>query len=350
MDLISLSLRRPSLLVDARTRARSSPGRGRHAAGVGQDGSDVEDDLSGATSRDDYDRVFRRYLKRGWVPDYVAKAGWWAGKVRITGGGHVLDLLVLPDYGAVGTDDDPFRVGNESQSFAQEYVDAFDSVMPSQKLLRDIEAASNPRIPYIPVQTKSGGEDASLAGLVRANTLAQEAVDKRGIELGKRLIIGYRKAYVVRPNLDGRYIAIYGGRYAGGGLVQPPSGQRHGSYYSGPSHGIVAVSRKAVLDGERVDLRDDVFGSDDPSVVALVSDEGRFDPVWPNAGAGSLAKFSAGGGGGGGGGGSGGGGGGGGGTTVRPPRAAPGPSEGGVGLGTFALGAAAIGLVAWGLS
>jgi len=136
-----ISLRRPSLLVDARSLPTPRP-RPYLAAGVGQTGSDVETDLADAVSREDYDNVFRRYMKKGWVPNYIAKTGWWGGKVTIKEGGHVLEVLVAPDYGAVGTDDDPFRIGNETQTLAQEYVDKYDSIMPSQKLLRAIEAAA----------------------------------------------------------------------------------------------------------------------------------------------------------------------------------------------------------------
>jgi hypothetical protein len=291
-----ITLRRSTILADVAAVRRSfsaGDGGGLPPARVRvgkTTASDVAEALTDAKTRADFDDVFRDYLRDGDVPRYVAKDDWVS--LHLAGGGHTLELLVMPDYGAVGASDSPFRIGNESQDFAQEYADAFDAVLPSQKLLRAIEAAASPKIAYIPVQ-KGGGEDASIAGLIRANDLAEQAMEAAGASPADGdILIQYRKAYVVRPGLDGRYIAIYGGRYPGGGLVQPTSGKAHGAYYSGPSHGIVLVSRKTRLDGEWVDLRDDVFGSDDPSVVALVSDEGRFDPVFPNAGAGSLAKFS----------------------------------------------------------
>ena len=126
-----ISLRRPSSLVDARSRPLVGDPRRLHslAVGVGQTGSDVETDLADAVSREDYDNVFRRYMKKGWVPNYIAKTGWWGGKVTIKEGGHVLEVLVAPDYGAVGTNDDPFRIGNETQTLAQEYVEDRKSVV-----------------------------------------------------------------------------------------------------------------------------------------------------------------------------------------------------------------------------
>jgi hypothetical protein len=251
-----------------------------------------EDYFSDAETVPDVDKAVRSALRNGDIPDYIAKDPWWGGKVIINENGHTLEVLVAPDYGAVGRSH-PIRIGKESQFAAQDYVDAYNSIMPSQKLLRAIEAAASPKIPFIAVQ-KAGRADDSVAGMIKASELADAAFAKYGTSNDDgRLKIGYKKAYVVRPNMDGKYLAIYGGRWSTtGGLVQPTSGHAHTSDYSDYSHGIVLVSRKALLDGEDVDLRTDVFGSRDPSIYSLVSDEGRFDPVFPNAGGESVARFS----------------------------------------------------------
>ncbi len=260
------------------------------------------DALAGASTVDDVDAIVRRALKAGDIPTYIATEPWWGGKVIINENGHTLEVLFAPDYGAIDRTH-PMRIGKESEFLAQEYADYFNSILPSQKLLRAGEAAANPKIPFIGVQTPSGGADDSVGAVVRANDLADAAFAKYGTTQDDgRLKIGYKKAYVVKPNLNGDYLAIYGGRWtSAGGLVQPPSGHAHTTgqiagtpNYSDYSHGIVLVSRKATLDGVPVDLRNDVFGSKDPAIYGLVSDEGRFDPVFPNAGSGTVARFSAG--------------------------------------------------------
>jgi len=262
--------------------------------GAGATGTDAENDLADASTTADVDRVARRYLKNGDVPSYIATSFW--SYLKIEGNGHVLELRVAPDYFALGTNDDPLRLGKTTEAFAQEVADTYNAILPSQKLLRDIEAAASPKIPYIAVQ-KGGGADDSVAGMITASKKAAAAFDKYGTSpTDGKIKIGYKKSYVTRPNLDGKYLAIYGGRWGeGGGLVQPTSGHAHTEGYADYSHGLTLVSRKAVLDGAEVDLRDDVFGSKDPAIYSLVSDEGRFDPVFPNAGSGSAAKFSYGG-------------------------------------------------------
>lgn len=253
---------------------------------VGADltGSDARDELAGAKTTDDVDAVLRRYMKSGDVPSFI-KTDFWVW-VPISGGGHTLELRVLGDYWGVGTNADYLRAGKTSEGFAQEVADHYDAILPSQKLLRDVEAQANTRVAFIPVQ-KGGGADDSIEAVFKANDLANTALEKIGAtSTDGTLKIGFRKSYVVRPNLDGKYIAIYGGRWnTAGGLVQPTSGHAHTEGYSDYSHGLTLISRKAKLDGVDVDLRD-LFLSKDGSIVALVSDEGSFDPKWPSVGSG----------------------------------------------------------------
>lgn len=288
--------------ASAKTRAGVSGRVARASVGASSTGSDAADDLSDAKTVDDVDKVFRRYMKSGNVPGFIA-SDWWV-PVTITGGGHVLEILVCPDYFAVGTNADMLRAGKTSQFFAQEVADKYDSILPSQKLVDVIESqASNPKLGFIAVQTASGGADDSTSAVIKANTKAEAAMDGAGYTpRDGKIKLGYRKSYVTRPGLNGDYLAIYGGRWsAAGGRVQPPSGHAHTTgqipgtpNYADYSHGLMLVSRKAKLDGEAVDLREDVFGSKDPSVWGLVSGEGRFDPVFPNTGSGSVATFSVG--------------------------------------------------------
>lgn len=264
--------------------------------GAHRTGSDARDELTGAKTTDDVDVVFRKYMKNGDVPNFIKKDFWvW---VPINENGHSLELRVLGDYWGVGTNTDYLRAGKTSEGFAQEVADYYDAILPSQKLLRDVEAQANERLAFIPVQ-KGGGADDSVEAVFKANDLANAALEKIGATTTDgALKIGYRKSYVVRPNLDGQYIAIYGGRWnTAGGLVQPTSGHAHTEGYSDYSHGLTLISRKAKLDGVDVDLRD-VFLSKDPSVSGLVSDEGSFNPRWPSTG-GGTARFSIDGGGGG---------------------------------------------------
>jgi len=260
-------------------------------------GTEIEEELSSAKTTEDVDKIVIKHMEDDHVPDYIADDYWRL--VTIKSADHELELLVAPDYFALGTDEDPFRVGRESPFCAQQVADYYDSILPSTKILRAIQSQANPKFAYTDV--KVSPYNIPLAkiethnALVAANNLANKLFENAGISPGEddETAIGYRKSIVVGPNLDGSRVAIYGGRWNSSGSIVQPYSTIHESAYGDYSHGITLVSRKAKLDGEDVDLRDDVFNSKDPSVYGLVIDltkaEGvgaaqvQFDPVFPNA-------------------------------------------------------------------
>lgn len=256
------------------------------------------------------DDVFLSLLGKdaGGAPDFIAR-DWWKW-VTITGNGHTLRILVAPDYLALGDDGTEFPVARVTPYAAQKAAQRLNAILPSRKLVDAIELASAPHIPYldvkgppfkIPIGKIETPEATSAMADMRRKAFALYGIDSGDTpDAFDKPVIGYRKTIVVGPDLDGSRVAIYGGRYApapgtpwtlsSAARVQPYS-TFHTFDYADYSHGIVLVSRKAELDGHPVDLRTDVFGSSDPKVWGLVSDQGRFDPVFPNAGSKSIGAF-----------------------------------------------------------
>jgi hypothetical protein len=270
---------------------------------------EIESMLASAKTPADVDSVLLEILARTFVgvsdvPDYIGSDPWkW---VEIDEHGHTLRMLVAPDYFAVGNP--PLRMARTRPFGAQDVADHYDAILPSRKILRAIQYAASPRIGFLDVKGAPYHipvlQIETEEALERANDMADDKFAELGIAPGEGLTIGYKKAIVSGPNLDGSKVAIFGGI---GGNLDPETGRKeivqayytgHPSSYSDDSHGIVLVSRKAELDGRPVDLRRDVFGSSDPSIVALVNDHydgaGRliqFDPIFPNAGPESRAEF-----------------------------------------------------------
>lgn len=255
--------------------------------------------LGDAATTADVDAAVMEMTRAGGVPDYIAKNFWrW---VEITGGGHTLRILAAPTCYALGDEDAPFFCARGTPYGAQAIADYWDCILPSRVLLRHIQKASDPAIHYIDVKGAPYSIPLAKIETPAATQAASDAANARFASLGDNpgdgLSIGFKKSIVVGPNLDGSHVAIYGG--IGGSYDPPwnvvqPYSTIHGSSYGDYSHGITLVSRKAELDGEAVDLRMDVFGSTDPAIYGLVTDQGRFDPVFPNAGPKSIAEFSGG--------------------------------------------------------
>ncbi len=266
-------------------------------------GSEIKALFDAATTTQRVDAVAKSLMASGDVPDFIA-TNWWKW-VTITGGGHTLKILVAPDYMCFGPDDDSFPLARATPYGAQACADYYGAIIPSRKLMRDIQAQASPKIPYLDIKGAPFHVPVTQIETPQATddmaSMRATAFDKFGVDptdFGSSTVIGYRKCIVVEPNLNGTKVQIYGGRGGAGdppwnmiqGTSKPPV---HDSGYSDYSHGVVLVSRKAELDGDAVDLRTDVFGSNDPGIVSLVSDQGRFDPVFPNAGSGSRAMFQA---------------------------------------------------------
>lgn len=251
--------------------------------------------LLDAASYANVDRALQRMIDNDDLPNWLRR-DWWKWVV-VKGGGHTLEMLVAPDYGAVGSGWG-YPIARETPFGAQALVESLNAILPSRKIVEAVEAQASPKIPYFDVKGSPDNIPTGDINLPKATAAMArrrlEAFAKYGVEnFGDRTVLGYRKSVVVGPNLDGSRVAIYGGRWtSAGGLVQPYS-TIHGAYdHSDYSHGIMVVSRKAMLDGHPVDLRYDVFGSKDPAIYGLVSDQGRFDPIFPNAGGKSRADFS----------------------------------------------------------
>lgn len=244
---------------------------------------------SGTSLHEDIAAVGVDYMQRdpalydlataGKTPDYIKDPSAW---IPVTIGGR-LTVNVCPDYWGYGNKDDVFR-DTGSPYLAQRLADLYNAILPTTKLLAAIQAASAYKWPYQDIKGKPyyvplnqiETEDARVKGNNMANKLFADA----GATPGDALAIGYRKAIVVGPSLDGSKVAIAGSSWDGQGtsFVQPYS-TIHTSNYVDYSHGIVLISRDAILDGALVDLATLVENGD-----PLVTDQGGFRPFFPNVG------------------------------------------------------------------
>jgi hypothetical protein len=248
----------------------------------------------------DWQMMILQYALDGQVPSWVSNVALWPWvtvKGTIDGKAHALSYQVLGNYYAEGTDTDPQFVPF-IPAYAQQVADRAGAILPSRKMVSDIERgpANVVRLPYearrLPNHQPAMWADSNRA-IWRKTPAGLGGIVVNG---------GSKKNVVVGPNLDGSRVAIYGG-FNGApttdGWVRPPyvispadaampftqgynSTSHEGTYFD-HSHGVRLVRRQAILDGEWVDLRS-VFR--DPKLWGLVSDQGPFDPRYPNSTAG----------------------------------------------------------------
>lgn len=176
---------------------------------------------------------------------------------------HELEARVLPDYLAIGSDDDFLRMPI-TPATAQLIADAYACVLPTRKLVDEIHRQAMQKISPQPLTENRE----SLATFVEHHRLIEA---ERSGPLGG-LLSGIKKDVVVTNQLAARpgHVAIYGWHHADGTPIQPLT-TIHVARYVDYSHGIRLVDRRVLVDGEPARF-DEVLA--DAELHVLLSDEG----------------------------------------------------------------------------
>ena len=208
-------------------------------------------------------------LLEGNVPSFLRKLV----PVRLSSkraGGKALaaTLFVMPEYLAIGSDRDFFRIPMNLHTAAA-VADRFGFVLPTKKIVDAIydQAAGH----FTPQPLPAGPEMTSTRYYRMHNTMIEEQSRRDGFPTGV-LVAGHKKDVVVtnRLNMKPGQIAIYGWHRKSGDPIQPLS-TVHGAGYADYSHGIRLIAGKALMDG-RVERVDDILS--DSLLATVLSDEG----------------------------------------------------------------------------
>jgi len=207
-------------------------------------------------------------------------------------------MYVSPDFLALGSATDWLRIPLWPAT-AQAVCDKFGCVLPTTFLADQIWDHSGARGSLsVPPQAlpKPSPLMETTPAWVSNQILTQKAL--ADLTPGSALVDGVKKNVVVGPNLNGQKVAIYGGRYPGGSLIQPYS-TIHDASYSDYSHGIRLIEDNVTIDGASDKLS---RIATDPVLWPLAIGTGRasdgsggpFALTFPNVG-GGTAKFGLGG-------------------------------------------------------
>jgi hypothetical protein len=215
-------------------------------------------------SREQRETAILKEITHGNIPDFLRR---WKS-VLIATDAMRGTISVMPDYLAVGSDDDFVRVPMTPQT-AQQIADRFDCTLPTRRMVDAIDAAAEVRLAPQPLTE----DRESVAAFLLSNDRIES--QRAGKPLGA-LTIGAKKDVVLSPRIHehpGR-VAIYGWRQLDGTPIQPLT-TVHVNWYVDYSHGVRLVRDWITIDGEVAKITDLLR---DPQRCALVSDEGPVDP------------------------------------------------------------------------
>jgi hypothetical protein len=227
----------------------------------------------GALSGLERDAQIRAQLLSGNVPHFLRHL------VPVTVGGsdsgHPLEITVcvLPDYLAVGTDQDFVfvPVGLEA---ALDVAERFGFDLPTPKLVDAIYAESSVKL--APTPLPAGDQMRSTAYFVHHTELINQQRTAIGAPLGE-LTAGDKKDLVLTNRLweiPGR-VAIYGWHRGVDQPIQPLS-TVHGARYADYSHGVRLVSGLVYVNGVKRSIGDVLA---EPALARLLTSEGPLTRV-----------------------------------------------------------------------
>lgn len=190
---------------------------------------------------------------------------------------HSLMFWVLPDYLAIGSDQDFFRIPMSAIT-AQQFADSIQGILPTRKMVDMIFQQSTVRlapITYYPV----GNENEQVEKFYAHQRAIQTQLKKTDWKPGQ-LLSGIKKDLVTSRKIQDSarigHIVLYGWHHPDGSPIQPLTNIHHGGYVD-YSHGARIVANQMLLDGDTTTvealLKDPILHS------LLNNEEGPFQKV-----------------------------------------------------------------------
>lgn len=184
---------------------------------------------------------------------------------------HKVEMWVLPDYVAIGTNDDFVRMPMGPLA-AQRIADALDCTLPTPFLVDRIAEASEGHVDIFPFRPL-GNRNSQPIVFQDSNNAINAQFKAYGYEFGQ-FISGLKKDIVLTYKIMTlteyeRNVAIYGWHHPDG-RAQQPLFVRHGNFYVDYSHGVRLIYNKVKIDGVEYNIRE-ILQS--PELYRLLSNE-----------------------------------------------------------------------------
>ncbi len=218
--------------------------------------------------------LFREILS-GNVPQFLRTFVSITTRAKIDGNEHVLVWHVLPDYLAVGSDDD-YVLMPMTPILAQVLTDTLGCTLPTRQMVDAIYAHASLKLPPKPIPPSPAmttmrvfWQHTDSIRIQRKTVLAQYPLGVLVAGHKKDVIISNAIGSDLRPNVP-KPVVIYGWHKPDGVPIQPLY-NGHGESYADYSHGIRLVKKMMVLDGESVSAESILA---DNKLCILLSDEG----------------------------------------------------------------------------
>ncbi len=214
------------------------------------------------------DSVVYKEIAQGNIPDSFRQPIYLTDSLLDANGElHDVTLCVLPDFLAIGTDNDFLRIPLLMRTGLQ-IAELYGAILPTRKLSDLIHKHSELKLTPIPLTPDSSMT--TLPKFVYHNTLIEAARQTNNYTLST-LVAGHKKDIVITNRIadEADRLFIYGWHYQNGTPIQPLSAA-HGASYVDYSHGVRLIRDEVLVDGKLHSLKQLL---QDPILYKLFSDE-----------------------------------------------------------------------------
>ncbi|MCU0377298.1 MAG: hypothetical protein MUC78_03475 [Bacteroidales bacterium] len=194
------------------------------------------------------EEIFRA-ASSGNIPDFLRQTLRLKGEFEdLEGTKHIIEYEVMPDYLAIGSDDDFCRIPMNPRT-AQRLADLFGASMLTAKLSDHIWAAADIKLTpfnYVPV----GNANELVTKFGEHNAQIEKQLSEAGGHHGQ-LVAGIKKDVIISSRIADRTdrVVLYGWHKPDSKPIQPVySG--HIWWYVDYSHGIRFINNQVILDGK----------------------------------------------------------------------------------------------------
>ena len=200
-------------------------------------------------AREEREDAIATEIIRGNCPEFLRKFK----PIKLTskdasGKDLIATVEVMPDYLAIGSDDDFVRAPMNPQT-ACRIAEAFGCSLPTRKIVDAIHASASVKL--VPRPLTQARE--AIATFVQHHQIIEE---QRGASKLGELVSGIKKDLVLSNRLEEKpdRVAIFGWHHLDGKPIQPLN-VSHISWYVDYSHGARLIKREVEIEGQRRDLR-----------------------------------------------------------------------------------------------
>lgn len=225
------------------------------------------------------EKIIFNEINLGNVPDFLRKLKKVSDSLKIDNKTYKINYYVLPDYFAIGSNDDFFYVPM-TPILAQKVANYFKCKLPTKKMVDLIYV--NATIKLIPQPIPPTNKMTTIPVFIAHNdSIKTQLKMLRNKEKNEELIAGNKKDIIISNKIYGKKnarVVIYGWHKLDGKPIQPVY-NKHSNTWADYSHGVRLIQDKVWVNGKKTTISKVLK---DKKLGVLLSDEGVIDqPFYP---------------------------------------------------------------------